>query len=255
MALLQPVSRTEAGNFYLQWIGQAGFVLTLPSQKSICIDPYYSNSIERYEGGDSRRLWYNSFCIEYFNPDLVLCSHDHLDHTDPETLPLIYAYSDAVFYGPKSSITHMRSMKFDASRLMEISDQSEIEVDGCRIVPRKTLHTDDSLGFFVSQDKTSIYFTGDTSFDESLDFLSELSIDILIACVNGKYGNLTISEASQLALRCDAKLLVPMHFGLIPNNTVSVKEITEVCGEYKVPLQILDVEQQYLYCSNKNKGV
>lgn len=250
MVFLRPVSNTEAGHFSIQWIGQAGFVFILPSQKMLCIDPYYSNSIERYEGSECRRLWYNSFCIEQFKPDFVLCSHDHLDHTDPETLPLIHAYSDAIFYGPKSSIAHMRTMKFEESRMVEISDQSEINLGGCRIVPRRTFHTDDSLGFLIYQGTTTIYFTGDTSFDESLDFLSDLSIDILIACVNGKYGNLTISEACQLALRCKAKLFVPMHYGLIPNNTVSVSEIIQVCGEYEVPLQILDVEQQY-ECSTR----
>ena len=112
--------RVERPEFIINWIGQAGFVFQTAGGAVICIDPYYSNSIERYEGRPARRMWYNKFKIANFRPGLVLCSHDHLDHTDPETLPLIYTYSDAVFAGPPSSISHMRRMRFCNERLLEL---------------------------------------------------------------------------------------------------------------------------------------
>jgi L-ascorbate metabolism protein UlaG (beta-lactamase superfamily) len=244
----------EDAGLSLEWIGQAGFILKLGDRPSICMDPYYSNSIERYEGRDCRRLWYNSFIIEDFRPGYVLCSHDHLDHTDPETLPLIYSYSDALFHGPKSAIAHMRRMRFSEDRLVELRPDEPLSLGGCVVTPKRSYHTEDSLGFLIEGGGLRIYFTGDSAYDESLAFLAKAHVDVLIACVNGKYNNMTIADAARLYRDTGASLLVPMHYGLITNNTVPESEIRSIFDREFVRYQILEVEKRYRCVKKPARG-
>lgn len=240
-----PSQNKEKKALTISWTGQAGFILHIPEGPMICIDPYFSNSIERYEGPGCRRLWCNSLIIEQFHPDHVFCSHDHLDHTDPETLPLIYAYSDAVFHGPISSIRHMQMMKFTEDRMSLLVSDRQVSFDGLHIIPKRTHHTEDSLGFLIIYDDIRIYFTGDTALDDSLDFLRDEKIDILIACVNGKYNNMSIVEAAQLCRDSEAQVIIPMHYGLITNNTVPVKDIVETFEAWSLQYFIPEVEKIY----------
>jgi|LSQX01.2.fsa_nt_gb L-ascorbate metabolism protein UlaG (beta-lactamase superfamily) len=237
--------RVERPEFIINWIGQAGFVFQTAGGAVICIDPYYSNSIERYEGRPARRMWYNKFKIANFRPDLVLCSHDHLDHTDPETLPLIYTYSDAVFAGPPSSISHMRRMRFCNERLLELKIGEKYRFRDVVYTPVFAAHTEDSMGFIFEIEGVKVYFTGDTSLSAPL--FEHEGVDVLLACINAKYGNLTIEEAAVLYRRLGAKLLIPMHYGLIPNNTVDVSLFVQHYEEEEIRCLVMDVEQHYYF--------
>lgn len=243
----------DKNKILINWIGQSGFVFKTHTGTIICIDPYYSNSIERYEGRDCRRMWYNKFKIEFFAPDLVLCSHDHLDHTDPETIPLIAAYSDAEFYCPKSSYLHMEKMKIPKERIKEIEKNNLYIYNDVRIKTVYANHTENSLGFVLFIDDIKIYFTGDTSLDSKLYKIKDENIDIIISCINGKYGNLNIKEAIELYENISAKLLIPMHYGLIPSNTVHEKDFVETCEKLDVNTQVLEIENDYFISKKDNK--
>lgn len=233
----------------LNWIGQAGFIFKI-NDTIICLDPYYSNSIERYEGRPSRRMWYNKFIMEEFNPDIVLCSHDHLDHTDPETIPLLNSYSEAEFYGPRSSIEHMENMKINKSRLNVLKEDVEYKFEDFSLKTTFSEHTKDSLGFIFSFNNLKVYFTGDTSLNKQLFKLVDEKIDIIISCVNGKYGNLNFQEAIKLAKKLKAKKIIPMHYGLVPDNTIDIDNFVDLCSENNLDLFIPEVEENYLI--NKN---
>ena len=66
------------------WIGQAGFLFENENIK-IIIDPYLSDSCYKV----NPRLKRNYSVEESFlkiNPDVIVLTHSHLDHADPETL-------------------------------------------------------------------------------------------------------------------------------------------------------------------------
>ena len=243
----------DKGSILINWIGQSGFVLKTFNGTVLCIDPYYSNSIERYEGRDCRRMWYNKFKIEFFKPDVVLCSHDHLDHTDPETIPLLAAYSDAMFYAPQSSCSHMRRMKISEDRMMRIERNKLYEYKDIKIKTVYANHTEDSLGFIIIIDSIKIYFTGDTSLDSKLYKIKDENIDIVVACINGKYNNLNIQEAIELHKNIAAKQIIPMHYGLIPSNTVNEIDFSQACAKSGADYAILKTETDYFI--HKDKGI
>ena len=231
--------------FVINWIGQAGFVFKTAEDAVVCLDPYYSNCLERYEGPSARRMWYNKFKITNFHPDLVLCSHDHLDHTDPETLPLLYAHSDAIFAGPPSSVEHIRRMRMSDERLQELQMGETYRIKDLTYRAVFADHTEDSVGFIFEIEGVKVYFTGDTSLNERL--YEQAGVDVLIACVNGKYGNLTMEEAIVLHKKLGSKLLIPMHYDLIPSNTVDINRFVHLCEQEGIHHLIMDVEQHYYF--------
>lgn len=249
-------------NILINWIGQAGFIFKTNTGTIICIDPYLSNSAEKYDSTDpewvfgraNRRMWFNGFKLENFHPDMVVCSHDHVDHTDPETLPLIYCFSEANFYGPKTVCNHMEKMNIDVKRINVLELNEKYNLDGVCLKPVYANHTEDSQGYILTVANIKIYITGDTCLDDRLYNLKEEEIDVMIACINGKFNNLSINEAIHLAEALDIKLLIPMHFDLMASNTVDGSKFLNACQENKLEAVILEAERDY-FLSKETENV
>ena len=70
----------------ITWLGQAGLLFDNGKTK-IMIDPYLSNSVEKYEPKNYRRVPVKEVFLSV-TPDVMIFTHDHLDHYDPETAPV-----------------------------------------------------------------------------------------------------------------------------------------------------------------------
>ena len=66
------------------WLGQAGLLFEKEDIK-IIVDPYLSNSCFKLNPASDRRVPVDEKYLEV-HPDVLVLTHDHLDHTDPETL-------------------------------------------------------------------------------------------------------------------------------------------------------------------------
>ncbi|MDQ3701542.1 MAG: MBL fold metallo-hydrolase [Chloroflexota bacterium] len=65
-----------------------------------------------------------------------------------------------------------------------------------------------------------IYVTGDTLYDPQLLSQTTRGVDLLCVCINGRGGNMTHEEAARLAGELGATTVIPMHFGVMPHNTL-----------------------------------
>ena len=79
----------EDGTLHLWWLGQSGFLLKWNREYAM-VDPYLSDSLTRkYAGTQREHVRMTERCIDPallgFVP-LVLSSHLHTDHCDPDTL-------------------------------------------------------------------------------------------------------------------------------------------------------------------------
>ncbi|MDF2594747.1 MAG: beta-lactamase domain protein [Clostridia bacterium] len=236
----------EKDQWMINWIGQGGFVFKTSKGKVICIDPYLSNSVEKFEGIGTRRMWFPSFPLAVFRPDVVICTHDHLDHTDPETLPLIAAYSKALFLAPTTSYEHMKAMNIDEARLKVFNREDIYQGEDFKLRAVYAQHTSDSIGILLETHDLKIYITGDTEESERLYALKDEKIDILITCINGKLGNMNAQEACKLAQHLEVKHVIPMHYGLIPSNTVDLDEFNRICSEKGLNQWLLVPEINYI---------
>lgn len=245
--------KVEQGTLLINWLGQAGFLFKTPKGAILCIDPYLSNSVEKHDGAESRRMWFPSFSMENFKPDAVICTHDHLDHTDPETLPLIASYSNAGFFGPEESCEHMLKMNINPARITKVEVGKEYSVKDAEFKPVYARHTSGSIGVIVAVDRINIYITGDTEYCSELLDISHDKPDLLITCINGKYGNLDADEALKVADGLGVKAVIPMHYGLLPSNTVNPQEFVRKCSEKGISCFALEEEKNYI-CSKSVTG-
>ena len=78
----------------------------------------------------------------------------------------------------------------------------------------------------------TLYFSGDTLYDEKLFDISRFSPDCTFICINGKLGNMNVEEAVKLTCIIDPKVGVPTHYGMFESNTEDPKKYTDAikCG-------------------------
>ena len=74
------------GTLTIRWIGQNGYLLR-DGETEICIDPYLSNVVDRV--AKRGRMVQAPFSPEDLKSDVTLCTHNHLDHVDIDTIPLM----------------------------------------------------------------------------------------------------------------------------------------------------------------------
>ena len=71
----------------LWWLGQAGFAFKTPAGQIVYADPYLSDAVQRLHG--FKRLSLAPIAAEEVSVDLVVLTHEHTDHLDPDALPVI----------------------------------------------------------------------------------------------------------------------------------------------------------------------
>src|SRR5258708_721637 len=97
-----PVPR---GSVALWWLGQNGFLFKSPEGTLLSTDLYLTNSCAALapEGMDLSRRIPVLIPPEEIDVDLYLCTHNHPDHTDPETIERLRHKDTAYFIGPHPS--------------------------------------------------------------------------------------------------------------------------------------------------------
>lgn len=230
----------------VNWIGQAGFVFRTADGTVLCVDPYLSNSIEKYEGLENRRMWWPAFPLERFHVDGVFLTHDHLDHTDPETIPMIEGYCKPRYFAPASSAAHLRAMGVRPEAITTFAIGQDIAFGDMRLRPVYARHTEDSVGLLLQAAGLKVYLTGDTAPCPELGLLRDEGIDVLISCINGIYNNLNVEQAVELAQTLGVGLLIPMHFGVVPANTVRPERFLNHCARTGTHHCLLQPEEHYL---------
>jgi L-ascorbate metabolism protein UlaG (beta-lactamase superfamily) len=122
-ALISEIDKTqvEPGALQIWWIGQEGFVFKSRGQ-IIYIDPYLSSYAEKITKGKADehvRIKPAPMKPEDVNnADIVLCTHDHADHIDPEGIPIIAAKSPrAQFVVPECARETMRGFGIEDEQI------------------------------------------------------------------------------------------------------------------------------------------
>jgi L-ascorbate metabolism protein UlaG (beta-lactamase superfamily) len=178
--------------------------------------------------------------------DLVLCTHDHIDHLDPAAIPGIAAASQAIFVSPATTQERMRSLGVPADRWIGANHRETITVCGLSITPIKAAHetfqeTDDGLfpflGYVVEGDGFRAYHAGDTLWWEGLqaELRDKLPLHVAFVPINGRdaerynrqcWGNLSFAEAADLVGPLQVGLAVPAHFDMFAGNSEDPTKFT-----------------------------
>ena len=204
------------GQILVYWLCGAGYVFKFSDGQILCVDPYLSDSCERLTDGLFRRISLAPLTPEELHFDLLLLTHDHGDHLDEDSFDgflkansrcrILAAECCAEFLAGKKA-SHEIVKPGDVSTAGEISVET-VHADHGEICPT-------AVGFVIRASGRSIYLTGDTGYTQAIvDQAVAIQPKILVACINGAYGNLDEKQAATLAAKCGAKMVIPDHFGL-----------------------------------------
>jgi len=210
------------------WLGQNGFIFKSHEGTLVSVDLYLTNSCAAAYAGSGVNLERRVPVLippEEVNVDLYACTHNHLDHTDPETIARLRHRDTALFVGPHPTCGVYREKGIETGRIVPAWPDGEIELGDVTLRGTFALPTDTSdlnhMGFLVQCGHApAIYVTGDTDYSDLLFAAARHSPGAMITCINGGFNNLSHWEAAQLAAQIKPRVAIPCHYDMFPDNAV-----------------------------------
>lgn len=197
------------------WLGQAGLLFEW-EDCTLLVDPYLSDSVEKVQPQNYRRVPVDPRFWEA-RPDVLLCTHNHLDHTDPETLVHYLQREEPVtVLAPRSAWTELR--KFGGAHnyvQFHCRTQWTEQKCGLRFEAVRAEHSDpDAIGVVIYDGECSCYITGDTLYNTALFDYLPVPVDLLFLPINGVGNNMNLQDALRFARMTGARKVIPIHFGM-----------------------------------------
>jgi len=224
----------EKGEVAIAWLGQNFYILKTPSGTILSIDPYLERSEELHYVHPEPPIK-----PEDLKADFIFCTHDHRDHTDPSSLPIVAKHSaETVFLGPQESADHLIRLGIEKSRIKALKARVTYCFKDFRVTPyysippkeAKTTH----FGYLFEIDGTKIYNMGDTSrsvVENAATFLrevSEESPDIAMFPIIGDTPDRRPEDAYLLAKAIKSKIAIPCHYDCFADRTIDPEKFVKL---------------------------
>ena len=200
------------------YLGQAGLLFEKRGFK-IMIDPYLSDSVEKINPKNYRRVPVDESFFK-IKPDVMIFTHNHLDHYDPETVVhFIDENSNVTVLAPKSVWDEVRRIGGNNNYVL-FNRYTEWTQNGIKFTAVKAEHSDITpIGVIIDDGERKYYVTGDTLYNEEI--FGDIPSDIyaLFLPVNGVGNNMNMTDATRFAKRINAERTVPIHIGMFDELT------------------------------------
>ena len=200
------------------YLGQAGLLFERDNFK-IMIDPYLSDSVEKINPKNYRRVPVDESYLK-LKPDVMIFTHNHLDHYDPETVVhFIDENSNITVLAPKSVWDEVRKIGGNNNYVL-FNRHTEWTQNGIKFTAVKAEHSDITpIGVIIDDGERKYYVTGDTLYNEEI--FADIPSDIyaLFLPVNGVGNNMNMTDAARFAKRINAERTVPIHIGMFDELT------------------------------------
>lgn len=222
------------------WIGQSGFIIKSPNGKITVIDAYLSNSAIHIRAELERQtpvpIQPDELVCDYF-----ICTHNHIDHFDPETISRLKNKDSITFIGPRNVVKAFKQLEepINNAVLLEAGDTLElgdISLIGTFCIPNKDAVLD-SIGIIFQQNGKTIYHSGDTGYHFFLEYIEKFDINMALVCINGKLGNLNYQEAYSLCKVFKPQIAVPCHFDMFAGNQENPEYFSQLFDNEKAGMK------------------
>jgi L-ascorbate 6-phosphate lactonase len=213
MSLIREIESTDAETPALWWLGNSGFAVKYHGIV-FYVDPHLSSPASPLTATDVT------------NADMVLCTHAHAAHMDPDTLPAILDASPrAKVVLPKSAAEHACSIGIPLDRMTTTDSDLRVEFfkNGPygRIYSVPSAHPELSwtplggypyLGYLIRFGAWTIYHAGGCQWYEGIvGRLRPYNVTAALLPIEGA-GNFDVVQAAQLAEDIRARWLIPMRY-------------------------------------------
>ncbi len=246
----------------LWWLGQSGFRLRdLAKGTLVFVDPFLSPHEER--------AWPAPLTPhELAQADLILCSHEHLDHFDR---PALAAAAEAggrfTLIVPRPLVDEARALGIPDHRILGAQPGQPLTAAGVQVHPVPAchgVHMADAysfgkemsnglvrfLGYVIDLGGVRVYHAGDTiPYEGQVERLRRLQPHLALLPINGRdffreterdlVGNMNPREAAHLASDIGAEVLVPMHWEMFNHNRGFPRDVVAYVEAYLPHLTVL----------------
>ena len=239
--IIDEINRTNVPerSIALWWFGQSGFCIK-GGGTTFYIDLYLAENPSRAYPPPLKPE-------EITNADYIICTHEHIDHYDAQTVPPAAKASPAAkIIMPKWVEQIAIGDGVPAERIVAIAEEGTQQFGDLRLTMIPSFHAPTMkhdtygfhfdpqlgyrwLGFVMQLNGVTLYHSGDTLDYPGLDDkLKPHEIDIALLPINGRTferefqhdiaGNLNFRDAADLAVRAGARMVIPMHYDMFPGN-------------------------------------
>ncbi|MBQ9112641.1 MAG: MBL fold metallo-hydrolase [Clostridia bacterium] len=188
--------------------------------KTVIVDPYLSDSVEKIEPKNRRRVAVDERFLKIC-PDIIVLTHNHLDHTDPDTLRHYLKEGSRVCV-LASGNAWQTVRKFGGNNNYVMFDRHTQWTEGdIRFCAVYAAHSDThAIGVIMYAEGKTYYITGDTLYNT--DIFADLpeNIDYVFLPVNGVGNNMNFADGARLCERLGA-VAIPLHCGLFDSLDMS----------------------------------
>ncbi len=208
----------------ITWLGQAGLIFDNGRIK-IMVDPYLSDSVKKVNPKNYRRVPIKNelFDIEV---DIMIFTHDHLDHYDPETAPIFLEDRRKPMTVLCPSSVWQKARQHGKEHNYVIFDRyAEWTEQGFRFCAVKAAHSDPcAIGVVIEdlEENKVYYITGDTLYSKEIFADLPEKIDVVFLPINGVGNNMNVEDAMRFFADCGAEKAVPYHVGMFDEKTPDI---------------------------------
>lgn len=214
----------------ITWLGQAGLLFENENLK-IIIDPYLSDSVKHINPKNYRRVPVMESLFD-IKPDIMIFTHNHLDHYDPETVQRFITDGTKITVLAPSSVWNDVRKIGGNNNFVQFNRNTQWSEKGICFTAVKAEHSDkEAIGIIIDDGIKKYYITGDTLYNTEIFGDLPHGIDVVFLPVNGVGNNMNMDDARRFVKKCGAKKSVPLHFGMfdeiVPQGFDTIPKIYE----------------------------
>ncbi|GKG75524.1 MBL fold metallo-hydrolase [Parabacteroides sp. AM58-2XD] len=251
MDFLEKLNNASRGVTHLFSMGQAGYIIKNKQGETLGIDLYLTECVEPVEGHDGyHRLLPQIVNAKDLKLDIIIATHFHRDHFDIDAMFDLMANGKTHLFCACDCRKDVKQLGIDERRVTYVKPGDHYVAGNFDI---HFIHSDhgegapEEVGILLTVDGKNILEVGDTSLhlDWKEEYLSAGPIDVLIAPINGAYGNLNEQEATELAKCLQPGITIPSHFGMFPSHGGNSGLFIEKMRNEKLPYKILTMGEDW----------
>ncbi|MCY4087587.1 MAG: MBL fold metallo-hydrolase [Actinomycetia bacterium] len=239
-SFLDEIEQARVENSPKLWaLGGPSFLYRTP-QTTVWIDPYFSGTPD-----DAVPDAYRATAIpvkpdEVRAADVVISTHDHVDHCHRDTLLPIVGRTEAACVAPRSSAKLMREWGIASARISDVQPGDRLRFGDVAmdVYPSYDPNEPDAVTFVFSSGGTELFVSGDTSDGPAL---GEVGENHKLTCALLAFGRTWyMNEAEMLATagKLRPQTLLPFHWEFWRNHTGDIFRFFELYHEGERPFEV-----------------
>lgn len=168
--------------------------------------------------GFDKVIYFDPYKIETdkHDADIIFITHNHYDHMDNDLIEKI-KNDNTIIVAPKSMEDIISKIEFSDYIYLEPFDETNLDNINIKTIPaynnEKQFHprANNWLGYIITIDNTAYYIAGDTDVTEEN---KNVKCDIAFIPIGGHF-TMNVEEATELIIKINPKIVIPIHYGSI----------------------------------------